>query len=287
VGLGNGDTVEADVLPGQLFNTFSLAFDSHHDGLTFGPLERTDSGSLLVKEQDEAIQNVHRLRAEGDENPVFRLQLSDLDVEPLLGAVGEQDSLGARRFWTKRQLWSHLGVRDTENFVCEKDDAARVNRLRRNGVTASTVVRLPHLPHHRGPRSRAGCSRPVPAGVGPARRQAGTARRLKRGVHITCIATRLVLAAAVPAAASPRSPPAYSPPTDGLAVHSRRPPAHTRHAFAHEVEGPAGGSPSALRGRDVRDEADIDGREQEVDEPAAVRDVVPARRCRTSRPRPR
>ncbi|WP_083898459.1 FAD-dependent oxidoreductase [Nocardia vinacea] len=44
-------------LPEQLFNTFSLAFDSNHDGLTFGPLERTDPGSALVKEQDQDFQD--------------------------------------------------------------------------------------------------------------------------------------------------------------------------------------------------------------------------------------
>jgi len=44
-------------LPEQLFTTFSLAFDHHHDGLTFGPLERTDPGSPLVKEQDQEFQD--------------------------------------------------------------------------------------------------------------------------------------------------------------------------------------------------------------------------------------
>ena len=79
------------------------------------------AGSMVVSRLRELQAEFGELRSEGDENPVFRLQLSDLDVEPLLDAVGEQDSLGARRIWTKRQLWDQLKIRDTENFVCEKD----------------------------------------------------------------------------------------------------------------------------------------------------------------------
>ncbi|PXX07264.1 FAD-dependent oxidoreductase [Mycolicibacterium moriokaense] len=44
-------------LPKQMFNTFSLAFNAEHDGLTFGPLERTDPYSPLVKEQDQEFQD--------------------------------------------------------------------------------------------------------------------------------------------------------------------------------------------------------------------------------------
>ena len=156
------------------------------------------AGSMVVNRLRELQGEFGELRSEGDENPVFRLHLSDLDVEPLLDAVGEQDTLGARRIWTKRQLWGQLGIRDTENFVCDKDivwrgtrrtaefvfanvrdsqdlpdmqfspsvpgririildypfdesdkkpsdDAGRVNRLRREEVTAPTLVWLPHF----------------------------------------------------------------------------------------------------------------------------------------------
>ena len=41
------------------------------------------------------------LRSDGDEDPVFTLHLSDLDVEPMLDSVGEKDTLGARRRWVR------------------------------------------------------------------------------------------------------------------------------------------------------------------------------------------
>lgn len=44
-------------LPEQLFNTFSLAYDSDFTGLTLGPLERSDPGSPLVAEQDRAFRD--------------------------------------------------------------------------------------------------------------------------------------------------------------------------------------------------------------------------------------
>jgi hypothetical protein len=155
-------------------------------------------GAVVVRQMRELQADFGELRSEGDQDPVFRLQLSDLDIEPLLDAVGEQDSLGARRIWTKRQLWHQLKVPDTENFVCERevvwrgtqrtaefvfanvrdrddlpdmqftpsvpgririvldypfdqgnhaptDDAARVARLRRDGIAAQTIVWLPHF----------------------------------------------------------------------------------------------------------------------------------------------
>lgn len=78
-------------------------------------------GTMVVARMRELAAEFGELRSEGDEDPVFRLQLSDLDIEPLLDAVGEQDSIGARRIWTKRQLWQKLGIRDVENFVCERE----------------------------------------------------------------------------------------------------------------------------------------------------------------------
>lgn len=44
-------------LPAQLFNTFSLAYDRDHTGLTLGPLERSDPGSPLIRQQDQSFQN--------------------------------------------------------------------------------------------------------------------------------------------------------------------------------------------------------------------------------------
>ena len=78
-------------------------------------------GSVVVTRLRELQAEFGELRADGDEDPVFALHLSDLDVEPLLDAVGEQDSLGARRIWIKNQLWAALGVPDRGQFVCERE----------------------------------------------------------------------------------------------------------------------------------------------------------------------
>ncbi|WP_019811608.1 hypothetical protein [Saccharomonospora halophila] len=156
------------------------------------------AGSMAVSTLRELQAEFGELRSEGEEDPVFRLQLSDLDIEPLLDAVGEQDSLGARRIWTKTKLWKELGIADSDSFVCEKeivwkgtrrtaeflfanvrdehelpgmqfqpstpgrvrfvldypfdsgdhvphDDASRVNRMRKAGTEAATLVWLPHF----------------------------------------------------------------------------------------------------------------------------------------------
>jgi hypothetical protein len=79
------------------------------------------AGSMVVSRLRELQAEFGELRSDGDEDPVFTLHLSDLDIEPLLDLVGEQDSLGARRIWVKDQLWSALGVRDTGDFVCERE----------------------------------------------------------------------------------------------------------------------------------------------------------------------
>jgi hypothetical protein len=155
-------------------------------------------GSVVVSRLRDIQAEFGELRADSDADPVFTLHLSDLDIEPLLDAVGEQDSSGARRIWLKEQLWRALGVRDSGEFVCEReivwrgtrrtgefvfgnvrdssdipdqqfapsvagrirfvldypfdasghhpsDDFGRVDRLRRGGFEASTVVWLPHF----------------------------------------------------------------------------------------------------------------------------------------------
>ncbi|MGH4016923.1 MAG: PglY protein, partial [Pseudonocardiaceae bacterium] len=79
------------------------------------------AGSMVVSRLREIQADFGELRADGEEDPVFTLHLSDLDIEPLLDMVGEQDSLGARRIWVKDQLWSALEIRDTGEFVCERE----------------------------------------------------------------------------------------------------------------------------------------------------------------------
>ncbi len=160
---------------------------------------RVGTPASVVVQRLRALQaEFGELRSEGDEDPVFSLHLSDLDIEPLLEKVGEQDSLGARRVWIKDQLWQALGVKDSQEFVSERevvwrgtrrvaefvfgnvrdqsdlpdvqftpsvdgrvrfvldypfdaagappvDDARRVQKLKREGLEAATVVWLPHF----------------------------------------------------------------------------------------------------------------------------------------------
>jgi hypothetical protein len=155
-------------------------------------------GAMVVSRLRELQAEFGELRSDGEEDPVFTLHLSDLDIEPYLDMVGAQDSPGARRIWLKSQLWKALDVRDTGEFVCEKeivwrgtrrtvefifanvrdsddlpdsrftpgvpgrveiildypfdahgrsprDDAGRVNKLRREGLETATIVWLPHF----------------------------------------------------------------------------------------------------------------------------------------------
>lgn len=85
-------------------------------------------GSMVVTRLRELQAEFGELRAEGETDPVFALHLADLDVEPLLNAVGERDTTGARRIWVKDQLWNALGVRDTGEFVCEREFVWRGTR---------------------------------------------------------------------------------------------------------------------------------------------------------------
>ncbi|RJQ78833.1 PglY protein [Pseudonocardiaceae bacterium YIM PH 21723] len=78
-------------------------------------------GAMAVRHLRDLLAEFGELRAEGDEDPVFTLQLSDLPIEPLLDAVGEQDSVGARRIWVKRQLWTQLGIGNPADFVGERE----------------------------------------------------------------------------------------------------------------------------------------------------------------------
>ena len=87
-----------------------------------------EPGSMVVTRLQALQAEFGELRSEGEKDPVFTLHLSDLDIEPLLDAVGEKDSIGARRIWVKDQLWSALGVRDTGEFVCEREFVWRGTR---------------------------------------------------------------------------------------------------------------------------------------------------------------
>ncbi len=78
-------------------------------------------GKIVVQRLREMQAELGELRAEGTEDPVFTLHLSDLDIDPLLDAVGEQDNRGARRRWIKDHLWKAFGVTDGGEFVCERD----------------------------------------------------------------------------------------------------------------------------------------------------------------------
>ncbi|MFJ1709529.1 PglY protein [Kitasatospora sp. NPDC088346] len=101
--------------------------------LTGGRLAALNHGSLrsrAVTPGELAVRRLRELQAEfpgdlrtdgNDADPVFTLHLSDLDVEPILDAVGEKDNVGQRRIWVKEQLWEALGVRDTGAFVCEHE----------------------------------------------------------------------------------------------------------------------------------------------------------------------
>ncbi|MFF1844561.1 PglY protein [Streptomyces sp. NPDC058217] len=102
--------------------------------LTGGRLAALNHGSLrsrAVTPGELAVRRLRELqaefpgelRSEGDDvgDPVFTLHLSDLDVEPILDAVGEKDNVGQRRIWVKERLWEALGVRDTGAFVCEHE----------------------------------------------------------------------------------------------------------------------------------------------------------------------
>ncbi|MFD8338163.1 PglY protein [Streptomyces solisilvae] len=62
------------------------------------------------------------LRSDGPSaDPVFSLHLSDLDVEPLLDAVGERDTLGARKRWVRDWLWRELGLTDSGAMITERE----------------------------------------------------------------------------------------------------------------------------------------------------------------------
>ncbi|MGW6057544.1 PglY protein [Streptomyces sp. NPDC055189] len=78
-------------------------------------------GSMVVGRLRELQAEFGEIRADGEQDPVFTLHLSDLDIEPLLDMVADEDRTGARRIWVRDQLWKALGLKDTGAFVCEHE----------------------------------------------------------------------------------------------------------------------------------------------------------------------
>ncbi|MEV8326040.1 DUF6079 family protein [Kitasatospora sp. NPDC056731] len=93
--------------------------------LNHGSVKRTrtitDDKVALARLEELQGEFGGELRSDGGNDPVFALHLSDLDVEPLLDAVGEVDRVSARRVWIKETLWNALDIKDTEGFVCEHE----------------------------------------------------------------------------------------------------------------------------------------------------------------------
>ncbi|MEY9214310.1 PglY protein [Thermobifida halotolerans] len=99
--------------------------------LNHGSIKRTrvlDDARLATRHLRELQAEFGELRADGDEDPVFNLHLSDLDVEPLLDQVADHDTPGARLRWVRETLWKELGVTDTGEFVCKREVVWRGSR---------------------------------------------------------------------------------------------------------------------------------------------------------------
>ncbi|HEU5357056.1 MAG TPA: hypothetical protein VFU65_21480 [Actinocrinis sp.] len=81
--------------------------------LNYGALRSrvATAGATAVERLRELTAGFGEIRSDGDPaNPVFSVHVSDLDVEPLLDRVDDSDTLGARRVWVKRVVWSALGI---------------------------------------------------------------------------------------------------------------------------------------------------------------------------------
>ncbi|GAB2791701.1 hypothetical protein GCM10027073_24970 [Streptomyces chlorus] len=109
--------------------------------LTGGRLAALNHGSVhsrtvpvgdKVVERMAALQGefITEVRTEGDTDPVFSLQLSDLDIEPLLGAVAGEDKDGVRRVWVRDRLWELFGVKQgkQDEIIDQKDIVWRGTR---------------------------------------------------------------------------------------------------------------------------------------------------------------
>ncbi|MEW1869245.1 hypothetical protein AB0420_14080 [Streptomyces caelestis] len=86
------------------------------------------AGDVVVRRmRDLQAAFPSEIRSDGKADPVFSLHLSDLDIEPLLDAVAEEDKAGVRRVWLRDRLWEAIGVRDGQ-FVAEKEIVWRGTR---------------------------------------------------------------------------------------------------------------------------------------------------------------
>ncbi|AKZ57609.1 hypothetical protein SAM23877_4564 [Streptomyces ambofaciens ATCC 23877] len=86
------------------------------------------AGDVVVRRmRDLQATFPSEVRSDGEADPVFSLHLSDLDIEPLLDAVAEEDKAGVRRVWLRDRLWEAIGVRDGQ-FVAEKEIVWRGTR---------------------------------------------------------------------------------------------------------------------------------------------------------------
>lgn len=97
-------------------STFRQLTGRRLSALNYGSVKRTrtlESARRATRQLTELRSHFGELRGEGDQDPVFALHLSDLDVEPILDSVAEQDRIGARRRWVKKTLLSELGIADT------------------------------------------------------------------------------------------------------------------------------------------------------------------------------
>lgn len=86
------------------------------------------AGDVVVRRmRDLQAAFPSEVRSDGEADPVFSLHLSDLDIEPLLDAVADEDKAGVRRVWLRDRLWEAAGVRDGQ-FVAEKEIVWRGTR---------------------------------------------------------------------------------------------------------------------------------------------------------------
>ncbi|KUN85555.1 hypothetical protein AQJ66_13695 [Streptomyces bungoensis] len=86
------------------------------------------AGDVVVRRmRDLQAAFPSEVRSDGETDPVFSLHLSELDIEPLLDAVAEEDKAGVRRVWLRDRIWEAVGVRDGQ-FVAEKEIVWRGTR---------------------------------------------------------------------------------------------------------------------------------------------------------------
>ncbi|HXR72815.1 MAG TPA: hypothetical protein VN779_18670 [Actinocrinis sp.] len=81
--------------------------------LNYGALRSrvATAGATAVERLRELTAGFGEIRSDGEQaNPVFSVHVSDLDVEPLLDRVDDSDTLGSRRVWVKRVVWTALGI---------------------------------------------------------------------------------------------------------------------------------------------------------------------------------